>query len=319
MKIATRILGVLALVFIFCACGGSNIAQDERLFTGEIVEDGTSAVVVKASESAGGCVGEVCGVAAIGPNGEQVAGEIDPNTHRWRVRVRHGNWMFGFEDGAGQRLGYLAMNGITTLTIEDGEDVDLGQMQLRDGLMIMLQDKEGLGENGVYSYYGADINRNGIFAGFENDPAYDESQFNVLFVRPYDGQKHVAPCRPVKIVFNMAIDDVTVSSDTVIVENDIGESVEGTLAIWEDAEYGEYEIKFLPTGGYEMGSVIFVTVVSGAEGVLSEDGDMLAADVSTSFEVRDFGGTSLICHDPDQEHQQLRIQENERERERTGQ
>ena len=58
---------------------------------------------------------------------------------------------------------------------------------------------------------------------------------------------------------------------------------------------------------------------TGPDGVKSAAGEELPADISTSFIVRDFGGTSLTCHDPDDEHRQEMLRERERERERQGQ
>ncbi len=307
-------IGVLLLV---AACGGATStepADEGRLITGEIESD-AAAVTMKALEEGGSCIGEVCGVTAYNSDGSEVQGEIDPATNRWRVRVRNGNWMFGFLDGAGQRLGYLTMNGITALVIEDGTDVDLGKMGFSGGEMVMQGDVEGLGENGIRSYYGQDADRDGIPQAFgDGETVVDTSVFNLLFIRPYDGQLNVAPCRPVKIVFTKALDEATVTADTIKISTVDGAAVEGAFSVWEDAEYMEFEIVFAPSGGYEMGATIDVLIVSGPEGVLSAEGDALAADIATSFTVRDFGGTSDTCHDPDQERQQARVQERERAR-----
>lgn len=316
MKNLVKSFGVLALVALIGACGSGSsttTATDEgRFITGELETTDVLASVVKAASDAS-CVGEVCAMIAYGSDGLEKEGEIDPATNRWRVRVRSGNWMFGFLDGAGQRLGYLAMNGITSLTVEDGADVDLGQMRLRDGEMVMNDDVADLGGNGIYSFYGQDADHDGVPNLFGDDePAIDTSVFNVLFIRPYDGQPHVAPCRPVKAVFTQPLDETTVSAATIKVEMDDGTPVDGTLSIWEDAEFNEYEVTFAPAGGFEMGAAINVIVVSGANGVLSKEGEALPADAATSFTVRDFGSTSMTCHDPDGERQLIRTQERER-------
>ena len=315
MKNFFKIFGVLAMLALVGACGSGSsttTATDEgRLVTGEIETD-VSASVVKAAGDAG-CVGEVCAMIAYNSDGSQKEGEIDPATNRFRIRVRNGNWMFGFLDGAGQRLGYLALNGITSLTVEDGADVDLGKMRIRDREMVMQEDVADLGGNGIYSFYGQDADHDGIPNLFGDDePAIDTSVFNVLFIRPYDGQPHVAPCRPMKIVFTQPVDEATVTDATIKVEKDDGTPVEGTLSVWEDAEYNEYEVIFAPAGGFEMGAAINVTVVSGADGVLSKEGEALAVDIATSFAVRDFGSTSMTCNDPDGERQLIRTQERER-------
>lgn len=316
MKNLLKSLGVMAVLVLIGACGSGSsttTATDEgRLITGEIETTDVAASVTKAAGETG-CVGEVCAVIAYGSDRSQKEGEIDPSTNRWRMRLRNGNWMFGFLDGAGQRLGYLSMNGITSVTVEDGEDVDLGGMRLRDGEMVMSDDVADLGGNGVYSFYGQDADRDGIPNLFGDDePAIDTTVFNVLFIRPYDGQPHVAPCRPVKIVFTQPVDETTVTDATIKVEDSEGAPVAGTFSVWEDAEYNEYEVIFAPTGGYEMGAAISVTVVSGSAGVLSKTGEALTSDVPVSFTVRDFGSTSMTCHDPDGERQLIRTQERER-------
>jgi hypothetical protein len=315
MKNLFKIFGVLTVMVLIGACGSGSsttAATDEgRLITGEI-ETELSASVVKAAGDAS-CIGEVCAIIAYGSDGSQKEGEIDPSTNRWRIRVRNGNWMFGFLDGAGQKLGYLALNGITSLTVENGADVDLGKMRLRDREMVMQEDMADLGGNGIYSFYGQDADHDGIPDLFGDDePAIDTSVFNVLFIRPYDGQPQVVPCRSVKIVFTQPLDEATVTNATIKVEKDDGTPVDGTFSVWEDAEYNEYEVIFTPAGGFEMGAVINVIVVSGASGVLSKEGEALSADIATSFVVRDFGSTSMTCHDPDGERQLIRTQERER-------
>jgi Bacterial Ig-like domain len=309
-------------------CGSSSdaisTADDEgRLITGTIDATSGAALTVKSLGASASCLGEICAVRATNADGSEVQGEVLPALNQWRIRVRAGNWMFGFEDGNGQRLGTLAMNGILAMTIEEGDDVDLGPMRLRDRLMIMDQDREGLGTRGIHSFVGAagDRDYDGIPSEFDPDEdaaSYDPAVFDLLLLRPYDGQPHVAPCRPVKFVFNQALDDATVTSDAILVTLEDGTPVAGTFAIWEDDAYNEYEVKFLPEGGFPMGATVLVTVLSGEDGVKSADGAALPADVSTAFTVRDWGSTSDTCHDPDGELQQLRIQERQRVQDGSG-
>lgn len=328
IKTGSMVLGAFAaaiLALVLASCGSSTTgttADDGRLITGTF--DGASASVVKSLSADGQCSGEVCAVKAYGSDGAEVAGEIDPAQNRWRIRVRAGNWMFGFLDGSGQRLGYLAMNGLLAVTIEDGDEVDLGRMRLMNGEMIMDADVEGLGQRGIRSYRGqfGDRDCDGIPAEFDGDEdalAYDPALFDVILVRPHDGLLHAAPCRPVKIAFSQAVDPASVSSTTVIVELADGTPVEGSYEVFADlAEDGfeedAFEVKFLPAGGFPMAAQVSVTVLSGPEGVLSLAGDELGADVIVSFSVRDFGGTSSVCHDPDDEYRQEMLRERERTR-----
>jgi len=322
----TRVIMIVAVALLLAACGSStDTASDEgRLITGTI--DAAQASLSKAAEADAACLGEVCAVRAYESDGSQVEGEIDPALNRWRIRVRAGNWMFGFLGGDGNRLGYLAMNGILALTVEDGDDVDLGEMGLMGGEMVMYGDAEGLGANGIRSYRGrfGDRDFDGVPAEFDDDEdelSYDPDAFAVILIRPYDGQLNVAPCRPIKIAFSGPVDDATVTAESIAVALADGTPVDGTFEIWEGLEIEgeeeeEYEVKFLPAGGYPMGAEVVLTVLSGPDGVLSEAGDELPEDISTSFTVRDFGGTSLTCHDPDDEHRQEMLRERERERER---
>ncbi len=328
MKLSTRLL-VLALALGLAACGSQSdtVSDEGRLISGTI--DVAAASVSKALADDPSCIGSICAVRAYESDGSQVPGEIDPALNRWRVRVRAGNWMFGFLDGDGNRLGYLAMNGILAVTVDDGDDVELGNMRLAGGEMVMDEDVEGLGLDGIRSYRGrfGDRDFDGIpaeFDGDEDELSYDPSAFDVILVRPHDGQTNVAPCRPIKIAFSQPIDDATVTNASIAVELADGTPVDGTFEIWkgyeiEGFEEEEYEVKFLPAGGYPMGSEISVTVLSGPEGVLSEEGEELPEEITVSFTVRDFGGTSFTCHDPDDELRQEMLRERERERERVGQ
>ncbi len=324
-----RSLGLM-VIFIavsLAACGSSSTSYDDgRIITGTL--DTASASLSKASATDASCIGGICAVEAYGSDGSRVEGEIEPSLNRWRIRVRAGNWMFGFLDGSGERLGYLAMNGLLAVSVEDGDEVDLGTMRLLDGEMVMDEDEEGLGLLGIRSYRGSfgDRDFDGIPQEFDDDESelsYDPSIFDVIFIRPHDGQLHTAPCRPIKIAFSQAIDDASVTSDSIAVELSDGTPVDGTFEIWEGYEAegfeeDEFEVKFLPVGGFPLGAEISVTVFSGPDGVLSEGGDELTADVSTTFTVRDFGGTSMTCHDPDDEHREEMIREREREREGEG-
>ena len=324
MKRIIRTGGLLAIVLALAACGGSTgtntgtTEEDGRLITGTLDAE-ASAMLVKAAEAIDACIGDVCALVATSADGTEAQGELTPAENRFRVRVRAGNWMFGFEDGAGNRLGTLALNGITALAVEDGDDLELGQVRLRDGQAAVDDDVEDLGSKGLYSYYAQDMDRDGLPAAFDaDDPALAADAFDVLFVRPFDSQLHVAPCRPIKVVFTQAIDDATATADAIRVALGDGSAVEGTISVWEDAEYHEYEVTFTAASGYPMGEVISITVVSGAEGVLSEAGDPLPADIVTSFTTRDWGAASTTCHDPDLERQQIRTQERERAQEGDG-
>jgi len=313
---------LISFALLFAACGGSagteTASEEGLLITGTLYTE-ASAMLVKDATDSGSCIGEVCAMVAYNADGSESQGELDPAENRFRIRVRAGNWMFGFEDGAGNRLGYLAMNGITALTVEDGDEVELGRTRLRKGQAANDDDAVELYSNGIYSYYGRDDDKDGIPAPFDADePSFDPDLFGVLFLRPHDGQPNVAPCRPVKIVFTKPIDDESVSADTIKVVLSDDTPVSGEFSIWEDAEYGEYEVVFAPAGGYPMGGLIGVTIISGPNGVLSDEGEVLAEDVKASFEVRDFGSASQTCHDPDLERQRTRTQEREQERDGEG-
>ncbi len=320
MKTAKKMIWTIFAVLLLAGCGSSSdtastsATSDGRLITGTIDTSATTSLAKSATPSAD-CIGDVCAVRAYGSDGTEIQGEIVQAENRWRLRVRNGNWMFAFLDGNGQRLGLLALNGITAFTVGDGDDLEVGAAQFRNGYMINENDVEGLGLRGMSSYHGRDADRDGIPAEFDDDdPPIDADVFAVWFIRPFDAQPHVAPCRPVKIAFTQPLNDATVTSDTVKVLNAADASaIAGTLKVEEDLAENEYEVKFLPDGGYPMGATIEVTIVSGTSGVLSETGKPLAADVATSFTVRDFGGTSMTCHDPDEEMAQLREQQREQE------
>lgn len=311
-----------ALVFAFAlflsSCGGSSdtssVEEEGRIISGTL-DAGISAIAAKAAEESGSCIDSVCAVVAYSANGSPTRGEIDPAQNRFRIRVRAGNWVFGFEDGDGNRLGYLAMNGITAFTVEDGDDVEIGMVRLQDGQATNEADLLGLGSNGLYSYYGRDADRDGLPMEFDaDDPAFDPNSFDVMMIQPYDGRIHVAPCRSVKVAFTKEIDESSVTPDSVRVTLEDGTPVDGTLSVWEDAEYDEHVVSFTPANGYPLGSAIGVSIISGADGVLSAEGEELSDDVETAFFVRDFGGTGQTCHDPDQEQRQIRTQQREQVR-----
>jgi hypothetical protein len=322
MIVAVAALCALSLA----ACGSSSTGtttDDGRLITGTI--DSASASLSKALSTDASCVGDVCGVMAYGSDGSAVEGEIDPELNQWRIRVRAGNWMFGFLDGNGQRLGFLAMNGILAVNVQDGDAIDLGNMRLRGGEMVMDDDEEGLGLMGIRSYRGqfGDRDRDGIPAEFDDDEdvlSYDPSVFDAIFIRPHDGQMHSAPCRPIKVAFSQALDLATVTSASIVVELADGTPVEGTFEVWEDYEEegfeeDDFEVKFLPAGGLPLGAEVHVTIMSGPSGILSLTGEELPADVNVSFTVRDFGSTSITCHDPDDEYRGEMLRAREREME----
>ncbi len=320
MNTIIRLFGVGCALMLIAGCGSSSdqtAADDGRLLTGTL-ESTAAAMVIKATDGSAACAGEVCGVIAMGSDGSQVRGEVVPAENRWRIRVRAGNWMFGFLDGDGNRLGTMALSGITALAIDDGDDVDLGLMRLMNGYVFSEEEVAGLGFLGIRSYHGQDADRDGIPNAFgDEETLIDPSVFAVLQVKPFDGQPHVAPCRPLKIEFTQAPDAATLNADTIRVTLAAdGSAIAGTISSEEDPVDGEYSAKFAPTGGWEMGAVVNVLVVSGDAGVLSATGAPLAADVATSFTVRAFGGTSMTCHEPDDEYQQLQLRQ--REQARTG-
>ena len=322
MNTIIRAIGIAVACAAIAGCGSSSdqsVSDDGRLLTGTL-DSAAAAMVIKAADGSADCVGDVCGVIALGSDGSQVQGEILPAENRWRVRVRAGNWMFGFLDGNGNRLGTMALSGITALTIDEGDDVDLGQMRLMNGYVFSEEEVAGLGFLGVRSYHGQDADHDGIPNAFGDDePLIDPSVFAVLQVKPFDGQPHVAPCRPLKIEFTQTPDQATLTADTIQVSLAAdGSVVAGTISYEEDLVDGEYNVKFAPIGGWEMGAVVNVLVVSGDAGVLSATGEPLAADVATSFTVRAFGGTSMTCHEPDDEYQQLQLRQREQAREGSG-
>jgi hypothetical protein len=320
MKIQTTLSMALFAALLLAGCGFASDTTEaaaldtDRSLTGTL-DTTASAQLSKVAAMPAACIGDICSVRTYGADGTNLEGELVQAENRWRIRVRNGNWMVGFLDGNGRRLGVLALNGIPALTVEEGDDVDVGHTRLRDGLMMPDEDVADLGGRGMFSYYGPDGDRDGLPACFDaDDPSIDPAIFNVLFIRPFDAQPHVAPCRPAKIVFTMPLDDATVTTDTIKVLNAADESaINGTLSLWEDAAFGEYEVLFTPTGGYPMGAEVNVIVLSGDAGVRAEDGAALTEDVSTSFTVRDWGSTSLTCHDPDQERQQIRVRQREQE------
>ena len=52
--------------------------------------------------------------------------------------------------------------------------------------------------------------------------------------------------RPVLVGLTKAVDDATVTGETVIVETELGEAIEGELTIEEDVDNETYAVKFKP-------------------------------------------------------------------------
>lgn len=319
MKETLKKFLMIAVLAILSGCGGAASTTDTgteteegALITGTIETSGVSALS-KSAGSANTCIGDICAMVAYNSDGTETRGELVAAENQFRIRARNGNWMFGFLDGGGERLGYMEMNGVTSFLVEDAEDVDIGTVINRGGHFISDNDVESLGEYGFYSYRKQDSDRDGIPLAFDSDEfAIDTSEFDVLFVRPYNEQVHVAPCRPIKAVFTKALDESSVTAETVIISLSDGSTQEGELSVWEDAEYSEYEITFAPSGGYAIGEIISVKIVSGPDGVLSKESEELESDVEISFAVRDYGGSGSMCHDPDSDRQRLREQNRNR-------
>lgn len=302
-----KITVALAAMIILAACG-SQVTEDGRVISGEIVTD-TSTSLAKSVGTQSGCVEDICGVRAYNMQGEGVEGEVDPSTNRWRVRVRAGNWMFAFLDGDGNRLGILSMNGITAVTVEDGGDIDLGPMRWQEGemmrFMVMDRDRERLGLDGIYACRCGDADHDGIPGALDDDePPIDLDTFDVLFIRPHDGALYVAPCRPILVVFTQELDEESVN---LLVTYEDGQPVEGTLEILQDGLF------FIPTEPFALGEIITVTVPGGDDGIRSAEGDVLADDLTIQFTVRELCDPDLSCHDPDREREreQLRQLNNE--------
>ena len=89
MKTTIRTILVMILLALLTACGGTTSSDsatttDEgRLITGTIETADADAMLVKAiaAEDSTNCVNEICGIAAENTEGEQVQGEIDPETN----------------------------------------------------------------------------------------------------------------------------------------------------------------------------------------------------------------------------------------------
>ncbi|MFH1874063.1 MAG: Ig-like domain-containing protein [Pseudomonadota bacterium] len=307
-KILTIMFGVV-LVLAGCGLASDNTTDaTTRLISGEIITAESSLVLksanVQPAENEADCIDTVCSIRAMNTLGEGENGELTRANNRWQIRLRAGTWMIGFYNNVGELKSHLEVNGERAFRLEQGEDLDLGQMQYKNGYMIMQGDQEGLGRNGFRSALGPDCD----FAELESCAAYDPTVFSIVKVRPFDGHQLVAPCRPIKIVFSQALDEATINENTIIITDADGSLVEGIFIYEEvlDQESGitEYIVKFLPSGGFELGSQITVVVPADSESILNTLGEPLAQEYNWGFTVRDFGATSVTCHDPDQEYNQ---------------
>jgi len=124
-------IAVIAVFLMLAGCSGGTSSSDSSigsteegvLLTGTI---DTSDVSLSAAASSGSgeqeCVDELCGVMAYGEDGSEVEGEIDPENMRWRIRLREGNWMLGCRNRNGEREGEISINGMTDITVEEGDE-----------------------------------------------------------------------------------------------------------------------------------------------------------------------------------------------------
>jgi len=294
-----------AALLVLAGCGGASSSEEGVLLTG-VVEPSNTVSMSKSNNAGGGsegCIEELCGITAYGADGNEVEGEVDPTTMRWRIRVREGEWMFRCRNRNRERAGDISINGETALTIEEGEEeVDVGTFRYNNGCLEQMEDVADLGCRGIHPREHLDLDFDGIPADMDADePEYDESVFTILSIRPHDGVPHASPCRPIRVAFNSALDEASVTDATVIVTNADGEVVAGTLRVTADDEREKYEIVFEPEGGFALEAVIALTVVSGDAGVLSIDGEALTQDAVISFTVTSLQMEDRTCHDPHEE------------------
>lgn len=292
------------------ACGSSSGTDTDvssaRLISGEVTTDSALSISKAVAATTDGSAADVTNVRAMNSAGDAVNGAFYRETNRWEIQLQAGEWMIGFFDSSDRPIGYLEVEGATAFQIESGNALDLGNVLLANGSAVMIEDIQGLGEQGFRSMYGQDDDFDGIMNGFEDEIAYDPNIFSVIKAKPFDGQQHVAPCRPLKLYFSQPVDEASVTEETLLVTDADGAAVAGTLSYevddLEEGEVPEYEIKFEPAGGYAMGSVINVLATTGT---LNSDGVALDKEYAFSFTVRDFGGTSQVCHDMDGEYRQM--------------
>ena len=311
----------LALVFLSTiilavyGCGSTSTSDDEdiRTFYGELETDSTTSSISKAvSANESVCIGEVCEIKAIDPSGIEREGLIyeDGEIHRWEIQLSAGDWRMGFYNSNGELISYLEANGISEFYVTNGNDLNFGKVRVRNGYAFAENDIEGLGENGIRS----------SLRFREMEENYDTSVFAIYKMIPQDGHLYVSPCRPIKIHLTQAVDINTINEDSFLVMDENEEIIEGTLSYGSEVEFesgeieNEYEIKFIPTDGFVLGSTITVSVLSGEDGLLNEDGVPLDKDYIWSFAIRDFGGAGGECYDVDEEFKR----ERERVRERSG-
>jgi Bacterial Ig-like domain len=294
-KITRTVLALMGLMLIASCGSGTSDTSDTAsgVVVSGAVDSSLSAQVADLDEGSEICIGEICGIVAYGEDGTTVEGAVNGESYTWEVRVSDGSWMFAFIDAEGNQLGYLEVNGATLLEIA-GDDVDTGTFRYRHGMVEHMGDMEGMSCRAPHAQ---DSDFDGIPYPFNDEEELDPEIFAVLFLRPFDGAPNVAPCRPVGIGLTKAVDDTTVTAETVIVETEAGEVVDGELTIEENADYETYAVKFTPTDNFAIGEVIVVKILSGEVGMLSEEGESLAADIEISFTVRDFAIEGETCHE----------------------
>ncbi|MBU0580518.1 MAG: hypothetical protein KKA19_05010, partial [Candidatus Margulisbacteria bacterium] len=154
-KILTIMFGVV-LVLAGCGLASDNTTDaTTRLISGEIITAESSLVLksanVQPAENEADCIDTVCSIRAMNTLGEGENGELTRANNRWQIRLRAGTWMIGFYNNVGELKSHLEVNGERAFRLEQGEDLDLGQMQYKNGYMIMQGDQEGLGRNGFRS------------------------------------------------------------------------------------------------------------------------------------------------------------------------
>lgn len=303
------LIALATALLVLAGCGtGTSSSEEGVLLTGTI-DPSSATSLSKANnwdDGSEGCIQELCGITAYGADGSEVEGEIDPATMRWRIRVREGEWMFRCRNRHREHTGTISINGETALAIaENEEEVDVGTFRYNNECLEQVGDMADLGCSGIYPSGYLDLDFDGIPSVIDLDePEYDASVFSILSIRPYDGAEHVSPCRSIRIAFNRALDESSVTDTTVIVADAEGAAIAGTLRVTADEEREKYEIVFEPDSSFALEAVISLSIVSGDVGVLSADGEALAEDVVTSFTVTGFGTEDRECYDMHEERRE---------------
>lgn len=284
------------------ACGSTSdegVATDTtRLISGEIVTSVSDVAALTRSYDGAveGCVGDVCQVVAIKSDGEEMLGEVLGESFTWRVRLSEGTWMLGFYDSEENHLGYLSMNGSNAFALSAGEDLDLGQVYFQNGQGVLLEDMANMAQNGFAFAHGQDTDLDGILDDFDDDaPGYDPSIFSVIRSAPYANEEMVAPCRPIKIHLSQPIDETSLTSTTVVVTDELENILEGTLTYEENTEDTEYEVEFDPSDGFDLDTLITVTLQADDDGLKNMLGETFQETYAWSFRVRDFEHGTTLC------------------------